>query len=663
MSSKDKVDKKQNVYMHQFQTPSSKNFLPLAIGLVTAFQKTDSNISRSFNFELKILREDPIKTVGSYEDPAVLGFSAYSWNFQQSLEVAKFAKSRYPNVLIVFGGPMIGLSQKPQELERFFNSNPQVDIAVHGMGEWTFAEILRSYLDDNNFKNIPGISYRAADSSSGYVSSSPAIFQKPVNEIPSPFLEGIFDKILIDHGDKITGALWETNRGCPFKCAFCVQGDTVFNNVLVFDDDRLLDELKWLRENKFEYIFCTDANFGIRKRDINLAERIVKMKRDYQYPQHFVVNWVKNSSKKILDITEIFNKGGMSTRVTLSRQSFNEKTLEAVKRKNIKQKNYNETMHEANQRGILSYTELILGMPEETYDSFSAGIDAVMDEHFTHNFVVYLCRLLDGTEMASIVDREKYEYDTRIVTIGLGRNHGNKNGVDEYEELIVGTSTMSVSDWKKSHSLAFFALALYNYRLAFYVLNYCKNEYSINIREFFEFLIEETHDSKKYTVLSKAHSLIKECQENILQEQEALASLEFTGDLLFEPNEAATLICIKSLSDFYDELWSMVNEFLDHKGICTQKTLLREVFTYQMSLIPTWEHQSDSSVTFEYNIPQYFHSLCIDKSNPVPEIVKNKTTISVYDKLGFINNASEYAKKRITITTLSIAAARIESGD
>ena len=61
------------------------------------------------------------------------------------------------------------------------------------------------------------------------------------------------------------------------------------------------------------------------------------MKRDYQYPQHFVVNWVKNSSKKILDITEIFNKGGMSTRVTLSRQSFNEKTLEAVKRKNIKQ--------------------------------------------------------------------------------------------------------------------------------------------------------------------------------------------------------------------------------------------------------------------------------------------------------------------------------------
>ena len=29
-------EKKKNVYMHQFQTPSSKNLLPLAIGLITA---------------------------------------------------------------------------------------------------------------------------------------------------------------------------------------------------------------------------------------------------------------------------------------------------------------------------------------------------------------------------------------------------------------------------------------------------------------------------------------------------------------------------------------------------------------------------------------------------------------------------------------------------
>ena len=49
--------------MHQLHAPASKNLMPLAIGLVTAFQKKDPSISKAFNFELKVLREDPIDTV------------------------------------------------------------------------------------------------------------------------------------------------------------------------------------------------------------------------------------------------------------------------------------------------------------------------------------------------------------------------------------------------------------------------------------------------------------------------------------------------------------------------------------------------------------------------------------------------------------------------
>ena len=654
-------EKKKNVYMHQFQTPSSKNLLPLAIGLITAFQKNDSLISESFNFELKILRGDPEEIVDSYCDPDVLAFSAYSWNFQQSLEVANVAKKRYPDALIVFGGPMIGLSQKPKEIERFFRMCEHVDIIVHGMGEWTFSEILRKRMDDNDFTNIGGISYRNLNSPAGFTSTSPAVFlKKDINEIPSPFLEGIFDDILINHRDKITGALWETNRGCPFACAFCVQGDRIFNNILMFDEDRLLDELEWMKENNFEYIFCTDANFRIKKKDIALAKKIVEMKKNYNCPKYFVVNWTKNSSKKILDITEIFNEGGIPTRITLSRQSFNDTVLEAIKRKNIRQSAYNELTREANQRKILSYTELILGLPEETYDSFAAGIEILMDEHIAHNFIVYLCRLLDGTEMASIDNREKYEYDTRVVPVCLGRNVERQIGVNEYEEIIVGTSTMPACDWKKAHSLSSFALALFNYRLAFYALAYCKNEYSISLREFFEFLIQETNDSKKYKFLNKVNNLIKDCQENIIKENGSLMSLDFTGDLFFESNEVACLLCIKHLDDFYSDLRDIINEFLESKGANINKAVLDEVFKYQKSLIPTWYSKLDESASFEYNIPQYFHSLCADRDTNIPKIIKNKNTIKILDKIGFDNNAVQYVKKRLTITTLITAEPQIE---
>ena len=313
-------------------------------------------------------------------------------------------------------------------------------------------------------------------------------------------------------------------------------------------------------------------------------------------------------------------------------------------------------MLEAAKKKVLSYTELILGVPEETYTSFAAGIETAMDEYLTHNFVVYLCRLLDGTEMASIKDREKFKYDTRLIPIGHGRSHGKQIGVEEYEEIVVGTSAMSICDWKRAHSLSSFALALFNHRLAFYVLNYCKKEHSINIREFFDFLILETKNSKKYSILNKAHSLIENSQENILKGKSPLTTFEFTEDLVFEANEAACIICLASLDEFYTELWEIVDQFLGTKKIHVEKDLLEEVFKYQRSLIPTWIRELNYTVVFKYNIPLYFQVLCIDKTKPVPKIKKRKSTIKIQDELGFNNNAVEFFKERLTITSLRIAA-------
>ena len=93
-------------------------------------------------------------------------------------------------------------------------------------------------------------------------------------------LSGSFDRLIEAYPENEWLILWETNRGCPFKCTFCDWGSATASKVNKFDLERLKLEIDWFSKNKIEFIFCCDANFGILKRDIEIAEYVaIKKKR------------------------------------------------------------------------------------------------------------------------------------------------------------------------------------------------------------------------------------------------------------------------------------------------------------------------------------------------------------------------------------------------
>lgn len=644
---------KRNVYVHQIQAPADKNLLPLSAGLISSYARSIPDISVNFEIDIKILRESPKDTIQSYRNPDVLGFSAYSWNFQQSLEVARLAKQQKPNVLVVFGGPMVGLSQRPDEMDRFFRKYPFIDIAVHGMGEWAFSQILLTRLDESDWDSIPGLSYRSIDAENGYVSTSPGIFRRDLNELPSPFLDGTFEHLLSQHGDHITGALWETNRGCPFHCSFCVQGDQIFDKILMFDSDRLYQELEWMSESRIEYIFATDANFGIKKRDAEIASYIAKLKSSTGFPKFFMVNWTKNSSTSVLRTASALREGEIESRLTLGRQSFSQPTLKAVKRQNIKLSTYDELIQEATSNNVATYTELILGLPDDTYHSFVRSIESGMDLHQSHYFVVYLCRLLEGTDMASSVSRKSHSYDTRISRVGFGRTGVVNEGVDELEEIIVGTATMPVEDWRKAHTFAHIALTLYNTRIAFFILNYLRREYGVKMVEFIEYLIDYESDGTRNHVISEGISTIRKCQENILGQGPTVCGTEFTESMTYEPHEAAALIFLNKLDEFYCEIDELITAYLTSIHADFDRCIMADILKYQSAIIPTWHRPLKESISFDYNIPEYFEALC-KNDQPIP-LVKRTSSMVVSDPMGHIDDPVLFSKQKFTVAMFKIA--------
>ena len=103
--------------------------------ILWAYARTIPEINNNIqNKGFVILRENPSDIVSRLVDPKIVAFSTYVWNWEISVSVARIIKERYPNCLIIFGGPQVPNADR---LGDFFEKYPFIDITVHGEGEIT----------------------------------------------------------------------------------------------------------------------------------------------------------------------------------------------------------------------------------------------------------------------------------------------------------------------------------------------------------------------------------------------------------------------------------------------------------------------------------------------------------------------------------------------
>ena len=155
--------------------------------------------------------------------------------------------------------------------------------------------------ENNNTKEVSGISW--IDKFDVFQSNLELKRIRELECIPSPYLTGIFDKLIESHPKNEWLILWETNRGCPFKCTFCDWGSATASKVNKFELERLKLEIDWFSKKKIEFIFCCDANFGILKRDIEIAEYAAKKKK-YRLPKSSIRAKYKKYNRKSIPNTK-----------------------------------------------------------------------------------------------------------------------------------------------------------------------------------------------------------------------------------------------------------------------------------------------------------------------------------------------------------------------
>lgn len=343
-----------------------------------------------------------------------------------------------------------------------------------------------------------------------------------------------------------------------------------------FPLDRLRAEVEWIARNKIEFVYMGDSNFGMLPQDKEVADMLVEAKSRWGYPKRVLANAPKNSSAKVFDLFDRLKAGDLQKAVTLSMQSWNPETLVSIKRSNIRAQTYEELQTLSKQRGIATYSELILGLPGETLESFCDGLDKSIDGGAYDGLLVYLCRVLPGSEMDADDYRKKHGIETARLPIQA--NHASLDeapvGPTEFEETVIATATMSHDDWLECQRVSWFVETFFVLGIARLPLLWLR-ERGVKVTEFARWTLDACY-AREEGAGAPLHPLLhaeRHRMERYLASQD-LGTPEVDRDGLDAfpairwPIEEASFLSLMSRKDeTYAELLALLEVFCDERGL------------------------------------------------------------------------------------------------
>ncbi|MBM3571790.1 MAG: radical SAM protein, partial [Alphaproteobacteria bacterium] len=532
----------------------------------------------------------------------VVGFSIYVWNVRLSLEIARRLKAERPDRLVVVGGPQV-----PDQPEAFLRANPFIDVLVHNEGEQTLLKLLEHY-PQSDWSRFDGISYIAPDG--GFVRKPNAVRFRDIAQVPSPFLTGTFQPLIDANPQETWIVLWETNRGCPFQCTFCDWGSATAAKVLQFDVDRLTQEIDWFSSHKVEFVFCCDANFGILPRDVEIAQRVADNKKRHGYPKALSVQNTKNATERAYLTQKILSDAGLNKGVALSLQSVDHVTLTNIKRQNISLDTYLELQKRFTRDNVETYSDLILGLPGETFESFVNGVAQVI-ESGQHNRIQFNnLSILPNAEMGNPDYQAKFgmvTVESRIINIH-GAIEESEDGIYETQQLVVATHAMPPEDWRRTRSFGWMTALLHFDKLLQIPLIVTHELSGINYRLLIEAFINV--DRARFPLLGEIRDFFIEFARRI---QEGGPEYVYSKDWLGIYWPADEYIFIKltaegKFEDFYRECQGVLAALIAEHAPGINMAIVEEAVRLNQALIKQPFQTADTTVRMSYDILPFYRN-------------------------------------------------------
>jgi len=310
--------------------------------------------------------------------PALVGFSCYLWSTETSLHLAHLLGQLLPETMTVFGGPDAG-PRAAELLER----HPQVDVVVEGDGEIPMAGLLRHLLTGSPaLAEIPQLRYRDGGDIARNPASPERLDMSRLVEVWDPPPErsemGRWGWPYL---------LYETLRGCPYSCSYCMYGKTPMN---AKDPGLVVEELVALLRTG-QAVELIDPTFTTY---VKRAKGILRELVRYEYTGTLTFEAYPDSLDE--EMVDLIARARVSC-LGIGFQTLSAEGLKAVRRpKNLPR--FERAVRLLRRHGINYYVDLIYGLPRTTEEDLYATVDYLYDLE-VENLMIYRLLGLPGSPM------------------------------------------------------------------------------------------------------------------------------------------------------------------------------------------------------------------------------------------------------------------------
>ena len=505
------------------------------------------------------MSEDPKTLTNPYDfmDIDVLLLSCYVWNWEKNISIAKIAKTVNPNIRIIAGGP------QAQDNDLF----SICDYVTNSDAESVIVDIILGETPRNDLKSN-------------------------LSNLKSPYVAYIDDYIRFSNQilsqNKSVNAIWETNRGCPYKCTFCDWGSATNSKIRRFDHQQILSEIEAFGKIKVNMLFSADANYGIFKEDLEYAQKLADTKAKLGYPKTMFFSSAKNKKTITNAAAKVLYDSGMMPSLQISYQHTDEDVLSAIKRDNISNEKLKNELEEGFRNGIPLVGVVIMGNPNDTVDKWKKGIGDLLDIGF-HEDIRYHDFMILPNAPAANEDYMK-EYGIKTIT----RNYSSKiqyhvdNVPSQFPaKFISATNTFDENDMVEIQSYTAFVAGFHVLNVTRYIAMYLKHYHSISYNKFYDLLLEQS-------VIKYLYEEIKDDIDDYISGVKMDKNIQYK-DMMVPHDFYIKIQALLNLDLIMDNVKSVINDITELKS-----DQIDDLISTQKRTIVGWWKQRDVIVNYNF---------------------------------------------------------------
>lgn len=336
------------------------------------------------------------------ERATIVAFSCYIWNIEETRQLAADIKKIANDTIIILGGPEVSFG-----IFELMTANPALDFVIKGEGETVFRQLLESLTAHEGvyaksiFAGINNLFFRDA----GDIVSGPLCNEHlELDSIPSPF-----QAVLVDLAKPLI--YYETSRGCPFSCAFCLS--SVEGGVRSFSLPRIESDLAWLIRQNVSQIKLVDRTFNYDATRAGIIWGfILEQNRGSHF--HFEIAADLLTDENLLLLARV---PAGTFRFEIGVQSTSQETLARVGRTADFERISANVRRLRDETRIELHLDLVAGLPGEDYSGMLVSLQQVAGLR-PHVIQIEPLKVLKGSPMREIARREGYSFsDTPPYTI------------------------------------------------------------------------------------------------------------------------------------------------------------------------------------------------------------------------------------------------------